>query len=81
MIGDKKKKAYNEALRVIEQIGLDVGFVFNNKYCSICSMKDFYVLGYDGISTEAKTMDEVKTTKCFNGKSLNEIYKEVEFEW
>lgn len=75
----EKKTQFENAMKALENYGCDVTFVYNNIGCSICSVDDFYALGYDGNSIEIYSFDEVKNTKVFNGKSLNEIYAEVEF--
>lgn len=78
---DLKKKEYAKALQYIEEVGPDVTFTYNGKGCAICNMDEGYVLGYDGRGKMVRTIQEVKTTKWFQGKSLDEIYLEVEFEW
>lgn len=79
--GSLKRKDYKEALRYLEEVGPDVTFTYNGKGCALCNMDEGYVIGYDGEGKIVQTIQEVKTTKWFNGKSLDEIYSEVEFEW
>ncbi len=76
-----KKTEYKKAIYALENLGVDISFTYNNKGCSLCPFDDFIALGYNGESKRVDDIDEVKTTKCFNGKSLNEIYADVEFEW
>ncbi len=77
----QKKKEYKKAMYYIENIGSDISFTYNDKGCSVCATSEYFSLAYNEESIRVDSIDDVKTTKWFDGKCLNEIYKEVKFEW
>lgn len=77
----KKKKKYKEVLEDLENLGDAFIFDYNGYPCSVCDFKDYYALSYNYETIHVDSIDDVKITKWFNGKSLNQLYTEVDFEY
>lgn len=60
----------------------DIEFDLNGTHCSICPINSKrIILCYNGISKTCKSIDEVMSSKVFDGKSLSEICEKAKFDF
>lgn len=76
-----KQQEYKDMLDTLDNFGLDVEWIYKGKSASIVRAGDHYSLAFNGEVTDVESIDAVRNTKCFDGKSLNEIFGEVNFEY
>lgn len=70
-------------IKYVGSVSSHVMFDYNGKYCLVDPISsDSIFISYDGNRMEAKSIDEVMHSPFFGGKSLDEIFDELDnFEW
>ncbi|MBS9782639.1 MAG: hypothetical protein KGV43_02415 [Arcobacter sp.] len=76
----QKKKEYKETMDYLWDVGVDITFTYKGISCAICPSQKHYTLVYNGDGINVYTLEEVQKTKIFDGKCLDEIYQDVEWD-